>query len=89
MTIKSWSKGRPIFFDQKSGNWHYGSGGIVSNESNVSCVKCGLSGSNGEDSCLGNLGWLVVAACCGHGVAEGYIMFRNGYTMRINQDVKL
>lgn len=34
-------------------------------------------------SCLGNLPG-VVAACCGHGVKEGYIKFSNGTVVRGN-----
>lgn len=35
----------------------------------------------GYDACLGRLPG-VVAACCGHGVDDGYILFENGVNIR-------
>ena len=48
------------------------------------CPNCGRRpGKDGEDFCLGKLPG-VKAACCGHGTGEGYILFRNGVTIRFN-----
>ena len=42
------------------------------------CPKCGqLPTDEGHDACLGELPG-VKFACCGHGVAIGYIIFGNG-----------
>lgn len=42
------------------------------------CPHCGKRpGPHGEDGCLGLLPG-VIAACCGHGTEEGYIIFENG-----------
>lgn len=44
----------------------------------LKCTKCGkMATSEGHDACLGTLPG-VKAACCGHGVDEGYILFDNG-----------
>ena len=44
----------------------------------LKCKKCGeTETSEGHDPCLGTLPG-VKAACCGHGVDEGYILFTNG-----------
>jgi hypothetical protein len=46
------------------------------------CPKCGeLPTKKGHDHCLANLPG-VKNACCGHGVEEGYIQFKNGITIR-------
>lgn len=45
------------------------------------CPNCHQHGADGCDPCLGRLPG-VFAACCGHGVEEGYISFENGITVR-------
>lgn len=47
------------------------------------CGKCGRYPTipDGHDACLGTLG-TVLNACCGHGLAEGYIQFSNGVIIR-------
>jgi hypothetical protein len=42
------------------------------------CVRCGkMALETGEDACLGHIPG-VQAACCGHGVEEGYINYEDG-----------
>ncbi|RTL01285.1 MAG: hypothetical protein EKK57_05050 [Proteobacteria bacterium] len=46
------------------------------------CVKCNrFRNSDDTDPCLGKLPG-VKAACCGHGVCDGYIFFENGTIIR-------
>lgn len=52
------------------------------------CTKCNEPPTpEGHDACLGELPG-VEAACCGHGVEEGYIKFKNGLTIRGNFKVE-
>jgi hypothetical protein len=54
------------------------------NTTEIPCVRCGkMPTEDGHDQCLGTLPG-VVAACCGHGVEEGYILFENGIIIRGN-----
>lgn len=42
------------------------------------CARCyRRPTSDGHDPCIGEIPG-VVAACCGHGVAPGYVLLRNG-----------
>ncbi len=48
------------------------------------CNHCGMyRGDNGHDPCISNLPG-VHAACCGHGVSSGYIMFEDRSTIKMN-----
>jgi len=50
------------------------------------CPRCGKKPTkDGHDPCIANLPG-VVAACCGHGVETGYVMFEDGRTIRGNFD---
>ena len=54
------------------------------NITEMPCVRCGkMPSKEGHDQCLGRLPG-VLAACCGHGVEEGYILFENGIIIRGN-----
>lgn len=54
-----------------------------------SCIRCGKFPTvEGYDSCLGDLPG-VDFACCGHGVEDGYISFKNGITIRGKFEVDL
>ena len=46
------------------------------------CPHCNLTQSDGIDPCLGRLPG-VRAACCGHGVKDGYIAFTNHTSIKI------
>lgn len=59
---------------------------LYEDETNTSeprpCPKCNkLPTKEGHDACLNELAG-VRAACCGHGVTEGYVFFENGWTLR-------
>jgi hypothetical protein len=42
------------------------------------CIECGLQTMpEGFDACLGRIP-RAVAACCGHGLGRGYVMFPGG-----------
>ena len=43
---------------------------------------------DGHDACLGALPG-VIAACCGHGVKEGYILFENGISIIGNFKIEI
>ena len=46
------------------------------------CAACGrFRTEEGHDPCIANLPG-VLAACCGHGVEEGYVKFSNGLVIR-------
>jgi len=46
------------------------------------CRKCRkLPTSEGHDPCIANLPG-VKAACCGHGVEPGYVLFETGHVIR-------
>lgn len=77
-TITSFFNGQKIIWDGKA--WRYEDG----EKADVSrpCPKCGkLPTKEGHDACLGTLPG-VFAACCGHGVEKGYVMFENGMTIK-------
>ena len=47
-----------------------------------SCASCGLEPREDEnDPCIVGLPG-VRAACCGHGVEHGYVLFKDGRTIR-------
>ena len=48
------------------------------------CNHCGMyRGDNGHDPCISSLPG-VHAACCGHGVSSGYIMFEDRSIIKMN-----
>lgn len=56
-------------------------------EPDMPCVRCGeMPTKEGYDACLGSLPG-VFAACCGHGVEEGYILFENGVKITGNFEI--
>lgn len=79
MTAVAMTRGHPLAWDAAGARWVYrdtrdpapGYGGVER-----PCVHCGLvAGANGHDPCLTGLPSAVTAACCGHGVADGYILW--------------
>jgi len=70
----SFVSGYPVEYDYKGKVWRYLDNGIdVEKLPNRPCPKCGkMPTPEGYDACLGHIQG-AVAACCGHGVEEGYI----------------
>lgn len=57
-------------------------------ERKLKCPKCGKCVTkDGHDPCIANLPG-VENACCGHGIKEGYIAFKNGPVIRGNFKVE-
>lgn len=67
---------RPIIYDNVVA-------GIMCNLSDkIPCKTCGCVPTiEGHDGCLGRLPG-VAFACCGHGIEEGYVMWKDGITVR-------
>ncbi|MEY8001594.1 hypothetical protein AB8U03_15600 [Clostridium sp. Mt-5] len=75
MTITSYNNGNLIYYRNKQ--WLYEDGTSIDKE-NRPCPKCGkMPTKKGYDACLGYIPG-VINACCGHGVAKGYIMYKDG-----------
>ncbi len=72
--------GHKVWFSWLSYKWRYCDTNKVSPESRP-CIRCEKSEIEGHDACLANLPG-VKNACCGHGVADGYIQFMDGRTVR-------
>jgi hypothetical protein len=69
----SWCPKREVFFYLEDGSPTAEHGG-----EEKPCIECGLPPTpEGYDACLGRIPG-AVAACCGHGVRPGYVMFPRG-----------
>ena len=71
--IKSYSYGHQI--EYTNNQWRYTDNKEMLNLNNLRhCKRCGkLPTKEGYDNCLGYIEG-AIAACCGHGVEEGYIL---------------
>lgn len=78
-------KGHNIYYDKVNSCWKYEDNNEIFDKNNERlCKKCGnKSTDKGHDSCLGHLG-IIINACCGHGINEGYLQFDCGTTIRGN-----
>lgn len=75
-----YKRGHPYFYDQEEIEYYLDT--VEDTSEPRPCTKCGkMPTHEGYDACLGKLPG-VSAACCGHGVEEGYILFVNGTTIR-------
>lgn len=73
-------RGHPYFFDGEDIEYYLDTAESTSDER--PCTRCGkMPTKEGYDACLCRLPG-VVAACCGHGVDDGYILFENGVNIR-------
>jgi hypothetical protein len=66
------------------GKWQYEDGTLVdyTDLQKRPCPRCGcLATKDGHDQCIKNLPG-VKAACCGHGIEMGYVLFENGLLIR-------
>ena len=70
--IKAFLRGNPCYYNKEFNEWRYLDGMPIGKEIRP-CAKCGkLPTPEGYDACLGYIEG-AKAACCGHGVSEGYI----------------
>lgn len=76
MVAKGYKKGHRIHYNENAQKWVYSDNNTDANTCR-SCKKCKRL-SIDYDECLGWLGDKVKAACCGHGVKRGYIIFKDG-----------
>jgi len=83
--IESYVFGSPVYFDDASETFHYMDGEPVPEtpaEYRV-CPQCyQLPTPEGHDACLGTIP-NAVAACCGHGVTDGYIAWKSSDVVQI------
>lgn len=71
MPAKSHAMGHPIEF--RGDNWVYSDDGSNAGVDRP-CAKCLRISESGIDPCLGMIDG-AKAACCGHGVYDGYVMY--------------
>ena len=76
--------GHKIYQDEK-GCWRWADNGMNADKNPRPCPKCNqLPNKNGHDPCLGTIEG-VFAACCGHGIQDGIILWYPGDSPR-NED---
>ena len=76
MVAVQYQRGHAIYYNKIKEEWLY-----LDDDSSASierpCVRCGhMPLASGNDYCLGHLEG-VKAACCGHGVEDGYRLYNN------------
>jgi hypothetical protein len=70
-SITSYSRGWEIYYDGK--DWRYSDNNQIHDDSRP-CKRCGrMPTADGHDACLGYIDD-AIAACCGHGVADFYVI---------------
>lgn len=70
--VTSHSRGHAIYHDSEF--WRYRDTNEELNDQRP-CTFCGLPPTEeGDDACLGHIKG-VIGACCGHGIADGYILW--------------
>ncbi|MFA7218065.1 MAG: hypothetical protein WC057_05640 [Dehalococcoidales bacterium] len=74
MSAISHKRGHEIIY--KNNEWVYADNGESANIERP-CIKCGcMPTKEGYDACLGYIEG-ATSACCGHGVEEGYVVYKN------------
>ena len=77
--------GRKIRFDEDIYEWVYADDlSLIFDEiaPRGKCLRCGrMPTEDGHDACITNLPG-VINACCGHGVDEPYVMFKDKTVLR-------
>lgn len=75
MTATAQTRGHRIYFDGK--DWRYSDDDSLAIQPRA-CNRCGrFPTRQGFDSCLGEI-QNVTAACCGHGIENGFVIKRGG-----------
>ncbi len=74
--------GHPIYWDESAQDWCYtDNDDFIHYVEKRACPKCKeLPTKDGHDPCIANLPH-IKAACCGHGVEDGYILFDDDETI--------
>ena len=71
--ITSYSRGWEIYYDVDKEVWRYSDNDQIHDDSRP-CKRCGrIPTKEGHDACLGHIEG-AIAACCGHGVEESYVI---------------
>ena len=77
----SFVRGHETYWNEKDDSWHYRDNNEIvplEYKDNRPCIKCQKPPTKeGYDPCMG-LVPDAVAACCGHGIDEGYVMKKDG-----------
>lgn len=76
--IKTQLRGHKIIFTDE---WVYEDSKEPIENNERKCVRCGqMPSETGADACLAKLESCehIIAACCGHGIQDGYIMLDDG-----------
>lgn len=74
--------GHLLFYDWDKQTWRYSDDGSIADH-NRPCIRCGhLPTPEGYDACLGKIPG-ARAACCGHGVQRGYVMYHQNKYLNI------
>jgi len=88
MTATEWlgggrsnSRGHDVIYDEVSEQWVY-EDDLSSASYERPCIRCGkMPTADGHDACIANLPG-VINACCGHGIDEPYVMFKDKTVLR-------
>jgi hypothetical protein len=86
MTITAYSylRGHRIYWDFSIKDWRYLDNDAIA-EDNRPCIKCGhLPTPEGYDFCLGKIRG-AKSACCGHGIYQGSVLYKNGKNKDLNR----
>lgn len=87
MTVWAYKRGHKVCWNAQLEEWCYADNGRIADHDRP-CVQCGeMPTGEGHDACLGYIPG-VAAACCGHGVEDGMILWQNrpdGYRITIEQ----
>lgn len=78
MTVRGRRHGHLTRYDPAAGIWVYDDTGEPIDNNPRPCPHCGRPPDpDGHDPCLGRIPG-AAAACCGHGVEEGYVLHQDG-----------
>ena len=88
MTLISHTHGHKVTSENYGKDWYYKDGTRCTRVNIKKCPRCKKPPTEkGHDQCISDLPG-VEFACCGHGVAEGYIKFKDGTSVRGNFTIK-
>jgi len=77
MVASTYIFGHKAIWNEKTQRYHWADTGEAVTYDSRPCFYCGMYPTKeGFDPCLGLLSG-VIAACCGHGVMDGYIIYND------------